>query len=158
MHVEMFSVGSEWIWADITAIASWHSCEVEASLRCRQGQNPTNKSCSGSDAAACTNPFGDLPKALFIISFCFFSPVERSLKKKKTFFCVFMFSKVLKVEFTKANIQRFADLFRARKVLMVMLTFNLFKGWVLPKWWAVLVKFQNFQWVDFVPYRSVPWK
>lgn len=31
------------------------------------------------------------------------------------FFCVFMFSEVLKVEFTKVNIQRFPDLFGVRR-------------------------------------------
>lgn len=44
-----------------------------------------------------------------------------------------MFSQVLKVEFTKANIQRFADLFCVRKVLMVILTFKLLKALVLRK-------------------------
>lgn len=42
----------EWIWVNnISAITSWHSCEVETSFQCKQGQNPTNKTCSGSDAA-----------------------------------------------------------------------------------------------------------
>lgn len=135
IQIEMSFFGREWIWANIIAIISWHSCEVETSLQCRQGQNHTNKTCSRSDAAARTKyfwkPFGYLPKALFIRSFCFFAYWE---ELKKTLFCVFIFSKVLKVEFTKANIQRFADLFHVRKVLMVMLTFTLLKAWVLRKW------------------------
>lgn len=166
MQIEMFFVRSEWIWANIIAITSWHSCEVETSLQCRQGQNHTNKTCSGSDAAACTKcfwkPFGYLPKALFIISFCFFACWEEL--KKKQFFCVFMFSKVLKVEFTKANIQRFADLFHVRKVLMVILTFKLLRAWVLRKWcisWVSELSHltQEYKmWMYFLPYRSVPWK
>lgn len=106
----------------IGAITSWRSCEVETSLQCRQGHNHTNKTCSGSDAA-CTHKV--LFKTIWLSSKSSFHNIFLCLcllrgAQKVWFFCVFMCSEVLKVEFTKANIH----LFVCKKVFMVILTFQ----------------------------------
>lgn len=116
---------------NIGAITSWHSCEVETSLQCRQGQNPTNKTCSGSDAACMRRV---VFKSIWLSSKSSFHNtflclcLLRGAEKKRWLFCVFMCSEVLKVGFTKANIQRFTYLFGESFHVHIDLP-----GWVLRK-------------------------
>lgn len=100
----------ECLWVNnIGAITSWRSCEVETSLQCRQGHNHTNRTCSGRDAA-CMHKV--LFKTIWLSSKSSFHNIFLCLcllreALKLWFFCVFMCSEVLKVEFTKANIHLF---------------------------------------------------
>lgn len=110
----------ECLWVNnIGAITSWRSCEVETSLHCRQDLNHKNKTCSGSDAARMHKV---LFKTIWLSSKSSFHNIFLCLcllraAQKLWFFCVFMCSEVLKVEFTKANIH----LFVFRKVFMVIM-------------------------------------